>query len=209
MPLSKANQSALQMAIAAEIADRIVADTALSTALDQLTQRVNNLSSSSQLAASRDYTKINPLTYSTSNSASYSYYASYTMALLGDGNVNAGMMAYSPPVQGGQTEGRVFVHMTMPSDSFINVIDLWCGQFNGPYNFPTKFEIYRGFVTDTSTFRLYTSPLAPNSNQQTFDLTNIAGLNSPLKLITIALIYAVPGSGTVSINEIGLRGYAA
>ncbi len=208
MPLIKSGQLVQQTALDAESAARIAADAAILAALDQLTQRVNNLSSPTQ-PVSRDISRFNPLAYSTSNSSSYSYYSSFTMSGLGDGNVNAGMMASSPSPIPGQTEGRIFVHVAMPSARFLNAIDLWCGQFNGLYNLPSRFEIYRDFVIDTSSTPLYTSPLAQVSTQQTFDLTSIAALNTSLTLITIAFVYAAPGSGTVSVNELAFKGYAA
>lgn len=125
MPLIKSGQLAQQTALEAEAAIRASADAAIIATLDQLTQRVNNLSSSTQPAVSRDISRFNSLAYSTSNSSSYSYYGSYNMARLGDGDVSAGMMAL-PPSTPGQTEGRIYIHVSMLSASFLNAVDLWC-----------------------------------------------------------------------------------
>jgi hypothetical protein len=149
---------------------------------------------------SRNTSQLDALTYTLLNSGSYLYYApSYTMNALKDGSNTNGMMV--------SNAAKVFVQVQFSSDVYLNQIQLYLGQFNGPYNMPRDFSVFAGAVTSDSGTPLYVGRLADTDALQTINLSSNSAFDSPNSTYTFVFSDS-PGVGNVSVGELLLAGQA-
>lgn len=149
-------------------------------------------------AGTRDRTKLDSLTYTAVNNSSYTYYYwEYNMTSLYDGSYSQGMMA---------NESKVFVQVQLSKASHLNRITLYAGQFNGAYNIPRSMKVYAGLVTSDTAAPLYQATIAVSMSQQSFDLSNVAGFDTPSDTYTFVLDNSI--NTAISINEMQLFGQA-
>ena len=149
----------------------------------------------------RDITLFNALTYSATNinSMGYNYHNTpYTMAALYDGSLTNGMMVTN--------SSKVFVHVSMSVQSYLNRLNFYGGQFNGAYNSPNTIKIYRGTVSLDTAAPLYEQSIQPTLGLQQIDLTGVMALNSSVTDLTI--VFGGSG-GNLSVMETELSGHVA
>jgi len=155
----------------------------------------------------RNTTLLNALSYAALNNSSYSYYAStYQMPLLYDGDTSSGMMA-----QTSVTTDAIYIQVQLSASSYLNQLVFYGGQFNGSYNTPDSIKIYAGLVSaGTTATPLYSNgALTYSTTGQILSLSALAAFDAPLTQLTIAFALGGSFSGSISVNEFQIKGYAA
>ena len=79
-------------------------------------------------------------TYTPTELETYYYASGESLSRINDGNkTNQGVLKAGSP-----SSGEFKILLTFNAPIRLTRINFWLGQFNGPYNFPTSVDIYRG-----------------------------------------------------------------
>jgi hypothetical protein len=153
----------------------------------------------------RDTTQTNMLSYTTSNDADYTYLPTYNMSKIRDGDLNVGMVVTNA------VGNVVYIVCQFAQPVYINQLQLNNGQFNGPYNGANQIQLYAGTDKSGGSNFLYQSAVDLSSlATQSFDLTALTALNTPVSNVTIRLTRSTEtgftSAGNISVNELKFLG---